>query len=296
MELLQLKYFKALAERNHLTSTAKDLHVSAPALSATITRLERELGVKLFDRTGRNISLNKFGMIYLKHVNNVFATLENAELELLDAQTSQQNKLSLAISSPIIWHEALSAFVGENSKIPLSHTIINLDMMKNAAYSSQFDFIITALGDLPEAEWNYEILCTNDRPVLAVYPNHPFAQRKQICFSEAKDEQFIALSKGYSFRKFFDEFCAIAGFRPKIALECDYALRVKMLASECGIVLTTESVMRTDALGDAVYVKIDSPDFKRTQAIFWNKQRYMSKNATTFFNFMTDYYKSECWG
>lgn len=291
MELLQLQYFKALAERNHLTATAKELHVSAPALSAAITRLERELGVKLFDRVGRNIYLNEFGTIYLKHVNNLFSILENAELELQDARKNHRNKLSLAISSPLIWHEALSAFIKEHSHIPISHTIIRLDMMTNAAYRSQFDFIITATGDLPKNEWNYEMLCDNDRPILAVYPGHPLAKRKKICFTEVKDEPFIALSKGYSFRKFFDEFCALAGFTPNIVLECDYVLRSKMLVSGYGIVLTSESVARASALGNVVYIKISRPVLIRTQAIFWNKQRYLSNNASVFLNFMIDYYK-----
>ena len=49
MELLQLYYFKVLAEREHLTRTAESLMIAAPSLSATISRLENELGVKLFD-------------------------------------------------------------------------------------------------------------------------------------------------------------------------------------------------------------------------------------------------------
>ena len=86
MGLLQLEYFKALAEREHLTQTAKELMISAPSLSATIARLEREVGFPLFERTGRNIRLNACGRIYLKHVNDVFSALENAKLEMLDAE------------------------------------------------------------------------------------------------------------------------------------------------------------------------------------------------------------------
>ena len=68
MKLLQLYYFKALAEREHLTATAAELYISPPSLSAAISRLETDLGVPLFDRVGRNIRLNDKGRQFYDHV------------------------------------------------------------------------------------------------------------------------------------------------------------------------------------------------------------------------------------
>ena len=66
------------------------------------------------------------------------------------------------------------------------------------------DFIITALSDIPSSEYEYEVLIPNDRPILAVYEGHPLANRKEISLSEAKNEAFVALSKGFSSRQYFD--------------------------------------------------------------------------------------------
>ncbi|WP_144053543.1 LysR family transcriptional regulator [Clostridium saccharoperbutylacetonicum] len=55
MDLLQLQYFKTVARLGHMTHTAEELHVAQPALSRTISKLEKELGVTLFDRVGRQI-------------------------------------------------------------------------------------------------------------------------------------------------------------------------------------------------------------------------------------------------
>ena len=282
MGLLQLQYFKALAERENLTQTAKDLLISAPSLSATIARLEREIGVQLFDRVGRNIHLNEYGKIYLKHVNDVFSSLENAKLEILDAGKQHNMQFSVAISSPIIWHEGFQRFIKHNPHITISHTLIRRNLLESPSYCAQFDFIITATSDMPGGEWDCEILLLDDKPVFAVHPNHPFAQRKAIRFIEAKNENFIAISKGFSMRKFFDDLCAIAGFAPKIILECDYMLRSKMLADEYGIVLTTESGARSGGLGNVVFVEIIDPGLRRTQAIHWNRRHYLSESAITF--------------
>ncbi|MDR3562799.1 MAG: LysR family transcriptional regulator, partial [Negativicutes bacterium] len=279
MGLLQLEYFKALAEREHLTQTAKELMISAPSLSATIARLEREVGFQLFDREGRNIQLNECGRIYLKHVNTIFSALENAKLEMGDAANKHNQHLSIAISSPIIWHDVLQTFIKTHPDIALSHTLLKRDQLESPSYCAQFDFLMTATSDASGSDWEYEILILDDKPVFAVYPSHPFAQHKAVRFIDAKDEPFIAVSKGFSMRKFFDDSCAIAGFSPKIILECDYILRSRMLAAEYGIVFTTESGSRTSALSNAVFVDIIDPALRRTQAIIWNKRRYLSKAA-----------------
>ena len=66
ISLLQLQYFQALAAEQHLTRTAEKLYISQSTLSFTITKLERELGVRLFDRNGGSLRLNECGQKYLQ--------------------------------------------------------------------------------------------------------------------------------------------------------------------------------------------------------------------------------------
>ncbi|MCI8452987.1 MAG: LysR family transcriptional regulator [Lachnospiraceae bacterium] len=65
MELLQLRYFKAVAESGTLTQTANQLYISPSSLSATIARLEKELGAHLFDCKGNRLHLNSRGSLFL---------------------------------------------------------------------------------------------------------------------------------------------------------------------------------------------------------------------------------------
>ncbi len=292
MGLLQMRYFKALAEKEHLTDTARELMVSAPSLSASINRLEQQLGYKLFDRNGKRMKLNECGHIYLKHVNTVFATLDNAIKEMEMSTKSQTTRLTVGISSPVVWLDAFQAFIEHRPDVKLSHVLIKTDQMANPSYCSQFDFIITARYDLPEEKWNYEILNYDDWPYFAVYPGHPFAERKEVSFIEGREESFIAVSKGYSMRRYFDRLCQMVGFDPKIVLECDYALRPKMLAAKYGIVFTTGSVLPTGDLGNAIFVKIADPPIHRTQVILWKKDAYLSEQALAFKEFMLEYHRN----
>lgn len=291
MGLLQLEYFKALAENEHLTQTAKELMVSAPSLSATISRFEEELGCKLFNRDGRNIKLNECGKIYLKYTNEILALVENAKKEVLDMSSQNSCYLSVGISSPIVWLDAIRAFIKAYPAITVSHTLLKCDRFKNFSYCSKFDFIITATTDMSGDEWTHKTLIADDTPVIAVYPSHPFASKSTIHLTETKDEKYIAVSKDFSMRKFFEDSCAMSGFAPKISLECDYILRAEMLKAEYGIVFTTQSGARANMLHDAQYIRVIDPPIKRSQGIFYINRNYLSKSAQAFLDFMVDYHK-----
>ena len=98
MELLQLQYFKTIAECQHITKAANKLMISQPSLSNTLSRIENELGVQLFDRQGRNIVLNNYGRIVLEHTNNILRELDNIHTEI-DKMEQRQNKV-INIASP----------------------------------------------------------------------------------------------------------------------------------------------------------------------------------------------------
>lgn len=82
MELLQLRYFKAVAENENLTRTAAQLYISPSSLSATISRLEKELGAKLFDRQRNRLHLNASGSVFLEAVSQILCTLDSTVLEI----------------------------------------------------------------------------------------------------------------------------------------------------------------------------------------------------------------------
>lgn len=66
MDLLQLRYFIAVAETEHVTHAAESLNVAQPALTKTIKKLETEIGFPLFERKGRGITLSKCGQIFVR--------------------------------------------------------------------------------------------------------------------------------------------------------------------------------------------------------------------------------------
>ena len=74
MNLLQLDYFRKVAEYEHISKAAKELNIPQPSLTRVIHRLETELNVPLFTRQGRGLVLTQYGKIWLKHVSEPLTT------------------------------------------------------------------------------------------------------------------------------------------------------------------------------------------------------------------------------
>jgi len=75
MDLLQLRYFKKVAELEHISQAAEQLMISQPSLSKTIRHLETELNVELFDRRGKNIFINSNGEIVYKYTTRILQSI-----------------------------------------------------------------------------------------------------------------------------------------------------------------------------------------------------------------------------
>ena len=120
MDLLQLKYFCEIAREEHITRAAKNLNIAQPALSASLNRLEKELGVSLFDRVGRNISLNSCGQAFYQHISPALLLIENGIRAMEDFRTSEKNSLTLVPPSARAFSRRLSSPTGNNTRISAS--------------------------------------------------------------------------------------------------------------------------------------------------------------------------------
>ena len=99
MELQQLRYFDEVARTQHVTNSAKKLNVAQPALTQSIRRLERELGVTLFERVGRNVRLTACGAALQKRIAPLLAALDELPEELAVVAGREQAAVHLAIES-----------------------------------------------------------------------------------------------------------------------------------------------------------------------------------------------------
>lgn len=290
MELLQLRYFHALAATESMSATAKALFISVPSLSLTISRLEKEMGVPLFDRVGNRIRLNDSGRLFNEYVGRVLSDLDYAVAAVSDRGAGRSRTLSIASTSPNVWLNLFGEFSARYPEIGISHEVLQLNSIDPQDLNRRFDFLITSPSDVSSEDLESEILYGDDYPVLLCHPQHPFAKRASISLREAKDEPFIALTKGFSSRKYFDDLCQLAGFAPQIVIECDYTMRTDMVQRNLGVAVATARTRIRDHYTGICTISITDPIYPRRQALFWHRKRYQGENSLLFRQFAREFF------
>lgn len=288
MELLQLKYFLELAESQHLTRVAERMYVSPSAISSSIARLEAELGVKLFDRIGRNIKLNDYGQAYLPYVKNALNELIDGEKAMFDMSISSDNHVTIVMSNPYLWLDTLHEFSRKYPEINFKHFLFDPALSPSKEPHADVDLMIMAPESYSDLGWESTILF-EDRIALAVPPYHRFAGRKTISLIEAKDEWFVNLSDSL-----FSQYCDIlfqeAGFEPKSRITCDYMLRPEVAFREGMVALTTFNAQKCGLYSNMILIPLEDEKAVRHQSLHWKKDRYLSKPAQLLKDFLIEKY------
>lgn len=286
----QLQYFIKIAEKQNLTLAAQELIVSPPALTATLRRLEKELGCQLFDHSGRNIVLNTRGQILYQYAQEALKSLDTAKKEIALVQQYNDTHLTIGLASPLICHDLLKAFLELHPEIQLTQPILRTGQLRSSTLKQEVDLVIASRDDLTEPGWEGQCIKTHNYLSLAVYPSHPLANRSGVRLDELSDERFIALPREYCFRRFLDKVFAEVGFSPNNIVECDFAMRPTMLSAQCGVVLSTTPVKDTSFYAEAVFIPVTEPKIDHPWYIFKNRNSRKSLAADLFWDFAVSFY------
>jgi len=302
MELLQLTYFKEVAECGKISEAAKKLFISAPSLSATIKRLETELGTPLFTRTGNTIELNRQGEVFLRYVNQSINALEAGKTELKRFGETERHHVSIAATTSNLWVGLLSAFSLEYPQITISNTSLKLNQLKDPAIYRRYNFLLAEKNDFKRAgisgesgpahrELNLEHrdLIKVDLPVLVVPKDHPASILTKVNLREFRNENFLLPVADMSLHSMATELLSASGVPDKNLSECSYMLRRQMILEHRGIAFSTEYTSRSEDQTMA-YIPITEPDLPQNHRIFWEEGRSLSEDETIFLDFASAYF------
>ena len=216
MTLEQLRIFVAVAEREHVTRAAADLHLTQSATSAAIAALENRYDTRLFDRVGRRIELTEAGRLFLIEARGVLARAAAAETLLTDLAGLKRGALVLAASQTIgnYWLPPLMRRYQERYPgIALSLRIGNTEQVANWVQETSAD-----LG-LIEGEIDDPALAATqvaeDEMLLVVGIKHPWARRAAIQPEELPDSPWVLREPGSGTRSIFESWLAEAGISPQ---------------------------------------------------------------------------------
>lgn len=193
MRIEQLGHFVILAEELNYLAAAERLYISQPSLSKSIQTMERELGVRLFNRRTRSVSLTETGAVFLEYAKNICREYQAAQEQI------QAKKLVHIVAEvmPLTFQEEIADMLAEFSQ---SHPEIRMRIMERENQETlsrlkRGEIDIAILRYEGEDEYLRAIPVVSNKIILAVARNHPLAQRDTVELSEARDETFVTFSK-----------------------------------------------------------------------------------------------------
>ncbi|QYJ14819.1 HTH-type transcriptional regulator BenM [Rubrobacter xylanophilus DSM 9941] len=254
MELRHLRYFVAVAEEMSFNRAARRLRMAQPPLSTQIKQLERELGVRLFDRTSRGVRLTEAGELLLEEARRLFVQLDQTTRLIQRVGHGEVGRLALGFV-PSATNEVLPPILREfTSRFPgveLFLREMRPDMVVQRLHEQQIDagFLFLPLEDAA-----LHVECISREPlVLALPESHPLASRRQVRLQEVSEEPFI-LPARYPMPGLYGqvtEACRAAGFEPKAVQKDVWLMQtiVGLVAGGIGVALVPASVRNLSRRG-----------------------------------------------
>ena len=276
MELLQLRYFSESAESASFTKTANKYGVPVTSVSASIKRLEKEIGCKLFDRTANRVFLNANGKKLLDTANGLLSRLDAAVGEL-SSENGDSREIKLLIRG--MRRRITGDIIEYRKQNPKTAFKTVFDFSKKNY--DEYDVIIDTERNVYP---HYERFKLYDmRLFLKAAADDPLCGRK-LKLSDLRDRPFISMGLESNTHRILERACARAGFIPEISVVCnDIECYEKLLASGMGIGVTRES-----AEPDNKNIKaLDVSDFDERYTVYsyYRASEYYG-NVRSFIDFL----------
>jgi LysR family transcriptional regulator, transcription activator of glutamate synthase operon len=293
MELRQLQYFVAVAEREHMTEAAHHLHVAQSAVSLQISKLEDELGVSLFERVGRNVKLTQIGRVFLTHTKKAMKTLDYAKEKVDEYLNPETGTIKVGYPTSLAGHflpTVISAFREKNANITFHLRQGSYADLIEAVKNGDLD--LAFLGPVPTKDPEIEGHTLFTERFSALLPrDHKFADKKILSLTDMREDDFVLFPRGYILQQIVVEACRQAGYRPNITSEGEDMDALKGLVSAgMGVTLLPDSTLFDSIPRLTVKIPIVEPEVKRTVGIIVPRSREVAPSEKIFFQFAKDFF------
>ncbi|CAG2159945.1 LysR family transcriptional regulator [Cupriavidus numazuensis] len=266
--LEDLQAFVATAEKGSFRMAAEALHISQPALSRRIEKLEMTLGSRLLERTTRRVDMTHIGRQFLEEARAALDILDSAVLRLGDEVALQRGLVTVAAIPSAALHflpHAIRRFGSQHPGVRVRVIDESANAVLASVLSGESDFGLNFVG---AQEPNIEFRAIRAEPYrLALRRDHPWAGRDCIAWEELAGQRMVSVSKQSGNRALIENAIAHLKRRPTIHYEANHVVGVLALVEAglgmavlpgmvlpqdhprlCGILLVEPSVDRVLAL------------------------------------------------
>ena len=273
MELRHLRYFVTVAEVLHFRRAAEGLSIAQPALSQQIQQLERELGVRLLERTQRRVSLTDAGAVFLEHAR---LTLNQADEAVRLARLAGRGEIGHlgvgAVTSALygVFPEVVRVFRQRHREVHLTLHELPGNEQTRALRDGR---IQVSFLRPPVDETDIQVRTITREPWVVALPTaHRFARRGRVALKMLAGEPFVSFPRDLA-PVLYDQLismCQTAGFSPHIVQEAQMQTIVSLVAAGIGVALVPATLQNLSRRG-LVYRPLTGTVAKLQLAVAWRR-------------------------
>lgn len=293
MNLRQLYYFRSLAKLEHYTQAAADLSITQPSLSHAISELEKELGVYLFEKQGRNVRLTKYGRSFLEYVETALEVLEKGEKKMQKLSSPTHGIIDLAFIYTL----------GARFIPKIIQDFSKMDAYKNISFSfsqgatkkiiqglkeEKYDL---AFCSFKENEPDIDFIPIAEQELVVIVPlDHPLAAQDRVHLKDTAPYPFIFFNRESGIRHIINNLFAQVNLKPKIICEVEEDSAIAGLVSvNYGIAVMPRITTLTQF--NVKVLSIEEPAYQRNIYLASLKNHYLSPAVCNFRDFVISFAK-----
>ncbi|MCC6388291.1 MAG: LysR family transcriptional regulator [Dehalococcoidia bacterium] len=263
MELAQLEAFLQVAHHRSFSRAAEALFLTQPSVTARIQSLEREIGERLFERTGRSVTLTDAGHAFIPHAQRALTAVQEGTDAIEAVRHGDVGSIRIGASSSIATYVLPAIFKHFRQERPRVHihlTTGTTEDMLEKLIAGELHVAITRLTQHPEIE---SLHLYNDDLALVVSPSHPFAAKGRVTVAEAGREPFLFFERSSSYHTLIYSMFLRVGVVPESVMELDSMEATKHMV-EAGLGIAILPVVSVDPECEAGTLKrVDIRDMEQ---------------------------------
>lgn len=263
MDFQPLRYFLAVARTGSFVRAADQLGIAQPSLSQQIKKLERELGISLFDRLGRSLKLTAFGESLLLSAERILREVEDARTAIEGLKAEDAGELKVGVIPTVLPYalvKPLAAFQLRFPRVQITLSEAMTDDLVEGLRRGELDLAILALPIR-----HAEIVCSElfrEALFAAVPLNHELAQRDKILLPMLGVEKMLLLREGHCLRNDVLTVCTKAKAQFRQVFESDHLESIlRMVAEGYGVSLIPEKA--THGRSDCRFLRFEPHAVRR---------------------------------
>lgn len=284
MEIHQLRYFVAVVEEGSFSHAAEREHVSQPALSQQIHKLEAELNQQLFDRLPRATVLTDAGRTLLGYARQILAGIDDARRSVSALEQEVAGRLAVGAVPSIALYvlpRLTRQFQQHYPKVTFELFEDTTDKLAQGLENGTLDVVLASSGDESPTLEHYSL---GEEPLLLLVPEqHRMARKKRIKWSDLATEKFLLLHEVHSLAKTVRQFLAANKLNPEVVLQGAQLVTIaSMVAAGLGVTVIPQMMVEAGFTRGCVAVPFDRPEPTRELTLLRNPLRFESKAAAAF--------------